>query len=664
MNSTKLEAGKIYQGVVSSTLPGNDTFAVRLDSLSIDITCVCAANILSGLFGFKTSYVPPQKTKVLVLYSAKNLSWVIGSLPTVAIDPNQHNRKVTGPDATSYTASQVFTSRNSKSATVAVSHKPPVDLVEGEIHIENMLGTALTLLRGMASISAGDLARVECHLLDDMVRILSDTFQHFTAFGNQRISNDGGKLNVVWHGTSNDFEAWGLPRVGDAKLPINPDKTVGMDNVDGVLDDGRWRFSQYIGWLGDFINLFITDPVTSLGKIAEGQFRGGKARMHVNNDGSIIVQSVADIVLEKVVRIPVPNPIRLENDPAGNRSDDTLKHTDYLKTWTPSDSNNLFEMVFQLRDYARWLNNTHSLGRFYQMDRDFQVPTEAQTPVPDLNSGELDKKSVNGGISNWRIAYSTIRIYRDGSYQQVDAYGNATTTTSTGYFVSTPRDLYLQAGGSINLVAGRDINLVAQKNIGLSAITQAVRIKGETSVMILANAGHLIMEVIGNFVTKIISTINVANTVEINKTGRIVSTGNILAGGSIGAAGDVVGNRITAALTEVLDDHGGHIFTGAAPIVVVPAVNTNFMFQTDYSPGVLYQTLSQQAMRNNEQPSAGSWGFSGNVVAGKGAPWPGTVAQEKVYSGGENLNTPSSTKEFTATPQAMTTAPITIKYQT
>lgn len=660
----KLQSGVIYDGIIVGNLLPNNTVSVRVAGIGSDIPCQTCTGILSALFGFRVSYLPPLKTKVKVLYADRNLSFIIGFTPSIVVDPNHQNRDTIGPDAPNYQSSQVFAARNSKQAPMAAGHKPPVDLAEGEFQMDNLLGVALKLLRGMSSLSAGDLAMVECHLQDQMVRIVSDTFKHYSAFGDYKITNDGGKLNAVWNGTSLDYEAWGLPRATDPKVKIDPvTKQVDMTSIDGIADDGRWRFSQYVGWLGNFINLFVTDPVNAVGKIAEGQFRSGKFRVHVNNDGALLIQSVADIVLEKVVRIPVPNPIRQENDPNGNRTNTALSNTNLLQTWNPSNADNLFEMVFQLREYARWLNNTYSLARFGQMNFDFEMPTEAQTPAPDLYAGELDKAAANTvgqqSVQNYRIAYSTIRIYRDGSYQQVDAYGNAITTSKMGTHVSTPFDLYLEAGGSINMVAGRDINLLAQQNVGITAVKQAVRVKAQTGIMMLSVAGHMIMEVMGSFVAAFAGTVNIGNKIELNKNG------NVTAGGDISGLGSVVGTRIAASdgMADGEGPHYSHVYPGApTPVPTIPTLQ--FTFQTSYGAGNLYQSLSQQAAALGEQPTSGSWSFSGNEVAGRGSPWPGLDANFSMTTSGASLQTPSAAKTFASQPQPMQSAPVTIKYQT
>ena len=523
-----LEPG-IYSGIVVGNMMPNNLVRVRLREKG-DFTAVWACGIFSGLLGFKTSYVPPQGTPVVLLSVGPGQYFIVASSPQPRADKGMQERTITRSDEHNYHNAQLFSVKNKADAAMVASHKPPVDLAEGEIMIDNLIGVALTLLRGMASLSAGDLARVECHLLDDMVRIISDTFVHYTAFGDMRIVNDGGKLNVIWHGTSHDHEAWGLENEGDPKVKLaGSEDRVDLSNIDSTTDEGRWRFSQYIGWLGNFISMFVTDPILTLGKIAETPYRSGKAKLHVNTDGAIVIQTVADIVLEKVVRIPVPNQIRRDEDPKGNRADDSslvssIDGKQYLKTWKPSGD--LFEMAFQIRDYARWLNNAYSLGRFRQLERDYFVPTEAQTPDPERDALVKEKEEVNSGIVNWQILYAAIRIYRDGSIQQVDAYGNSITMTKVGLQISTPQDLLLQAGGSINIMAGRDVNITGRQNVTLTAALQKLHMKAEMGINILSKAGHIFIETFDTWLTKFLCSVNVFNNVLIEKlTGNITTMG-------------------------------------------------------------------------------------------------------------------------------------------
>lgn len=646
----------IYSGVVVGNMLPNNSVDVGLEGQDTVVPCLWAAGIVSSLLGYKTSYTPPIGTKVIIYFTGKVPSLIIGSLPGSLVDPYDKDRRALDPDGPAYSNQQAFQSRNLHSSPLINGHSPPLDLVEGEIDMQNLNRVGLSLLRHIASIQAGDLAKVECHLLDDMVRIISDTFRHYTAFGDYTVQNDGGRLNVVWHGTSHEHEALGNLSVNDPKARMKDPNTVDMkDGVDGITDDGRWRFSQYVGWVGNFINLFVTDPVEQIGKLADDQLRSGKFRAHVNNDGSLLVQSVADIAFERVVRIPVPIPIRRTEDPAGNRSNEELHGQDYLKTWTPSNAVNLFEMVFQIRDYARWLGNAYSLGRFRQMNRDFRVPSEEETPEPKRDNGEPDKESVNTGAENWTLAYSTIRICRDGSVMTLDCYGNAFVSTQVGVQVSTPKDLYFQAGGSLHLVAGRDINISARKNLNLLASMEKIRIRAKTGLQMICTNGNAVLELVGSALFKLIGKVNFNDTVQIEKSGDTDINGIVAA------------LRVEAVETQMLDEHPNHIFDGSP---VVTSSSEKFTHQASYGDGRIYETLSQQMLRDEEIASSGVWNLNDDKLTvsseDRGAPWPGNDKVSQIaanLASSDSLNEPSDKLNFKTKPTRMKSSPMDIRYQ-
>ena len=602
----KLTPG-LYVGHVIGVMLPNNRVKVRLEGSGSSVDCQVVSSIFSSLLGFQTSYVPAVNTRVLVFFHSALDSYLMGGVPDIRADP-QATRAALDPRAEPYAKLQTFTSQRPEKEPQHNSHKAPVDLVEGEVQIDNLLGVGLTLLRHLASLQAGDLARVECLLLDDMVRIISDTFKHHTAFGDFRIYNDGGKLNCVWDGTSHDFEAWGLTEPGNPRVKVEGDAVnLGeTGGVDGFKDDGRWRFSQYVGWLGNFIHLFVTDPTQELGKFAANQFRSGRARLHVHVDGSVLVQSVTEIVLEKVVCIPVPVPRRRPDDPEGNRSDAGIDPPP--PKWTPNPGDSVFETVFQLRDYARWLANSHGLCRFHQMPRDWQVPSEAETPTPMGNSQKFEQTSQANPA--FELKYACFRIYRDGSVQTVDAYGNSFTSTKTGIQISSTQDILLEAAGSINLVAGRDVNVTARQNVTISALFGTMRLYALLKLRIAAESCSMILKgTAGLFLEALQFT--VGDGFQIDESGNV----NVMGG--------LTAQRVSASFTAFYDDHIGHVIPGVP--AVIPSTDKDlavFTFPTSYGVSVVYKTYSQQALQRGEQFSLGLF----TPITPAGNVWPGDAS--------------------------------------
>lgn len=485
----QLQYGTIYDGAVVGMAPTDNAVAVKLDKLGVTLpACQFAAGIFSGLLGYKLTYYPPQGTKVKVLYS--DVSYIIACVPSDK--PDEHgngSRTITGDP---------LARRDLANAQAGVSHRAhtaPEDLLEGEFELTNMLGVALTMLTNLAKLSAGDRAVVECHLLNEMVRVVSTTFRHHSSFGDFEIYNNG-RLNVVWNGTSYEHEAFGQLGPKDPKIPV-ADNLTQFDQIDRVLDTGRWRFSNYVGFLGDFLHFFVTDPTATIGKLAEDALRSGKAHLHVGMDGTILMQSVAEIVLERVCRIPVPVQIKPDDDPGATKAQDFNRlEASFNKLWNyGTDPRDMGKTVYQLREYARWLSGFHSLARFHQVEakgKEYRIPGETEIPAPEWTNKETDREQANTGSAvRYRDTYSTIRVMRDGSHVNLDGYGNACVMGIAGVSISSVTDINIEAAGDVNIVAGQNLNIKARRSIEMSAITGGLKLKARAWWHALCERGTL-----------------------------------------------------------------------------------------------------------------------------------------------------------------------------
>jgi hypothetical protein len=486
-----LETGKIYTGTVEATNPVTNTCVVRIDHGRYRVdNCQWASGIISGMLGVKTNYLPPPNTRVLVVYGGAT-SFVVGSTQgSVPYAVGSKSRTHTGQEAKmNLDARKLFSGGTGRLDANGTS--PAADMLEGEFELSNLLGVGITLLTGLAKLSAGDLAKVECCLLNDMVRIVSQTFKHYSALGDFEIYNDG-RLNARWKATSYDHEAWGREKSTDEKVPQSGPSKIDVGSVDALNDTLRERFSQFVGFLGDFINTYVTDPATTLG--AAAQPRSGKFRLHVNNDGGVLVQSVSDIVLERVCRIVVPIERKRWDDPTGTLAEEYDKLSKGpLKAWEYSQNpDNIFHAAYQLRHYARWLAGLHGLARFHQNIKDWEVPTEEDTPAPQMVGSEADKLAANPETdSNYIETYATIRIMRDGSITLLDGYGSSVMLAGGNVQVSATKHLTLEAAGDVNIVAGQNMNLKARRSIEIVATRGGLVLKSKAWLRAICELGSI-----------------------------------------------------------------------------------------------------------------------------------------------------------------------------
>ena len=519
----EFEKGVIYKAtVIQPVQPNNTVVCHGYGDVAgrIPGVCIWAAGMMSDLFGFKTNYVPPRGSKVLVLIGDGGVNYIIGGyLDALHGDFQGQQRSVLGSDsektgdANPYADAKFFAKHRKKfteqsgAAPYNLGGHPSWDIVEGEIDITNALGVGALFLRHIAQLKASDIAKVECLMIDDMVRIISQTFKHHSAFGDFKIYNDGGRINAQWDGTNSDWEIHGQPETsseGAPKIPQGDD--VGMLGVtsENSAKDAKWRFSHFVGFLGDFISTFVTDPVVwseGDGFLTQME-RSGKFRFHVNEDGTAIASTVNEFIIEKVCRIAVPLEQKREYDPEGNDPAKDLENSlEHIKTWDFGQSggvNNIHYTVYQIREYTKWMSNKYSKAQFLRMDKDWRVPPESDVPEPDIRGQKhKDKEDANSNISYPEgviNAFATIKIAKDGSIILLDGYDNSVVLSKSGIQLASHNNVQIESAGSINMVAGRDINLLAKNSVDVTATKGGYSLRAESFMQNFCNKGGILFE--------------------------------------------------------------------------------------------------------------------------------------------------------------------------
>lgn len=479
----RLHPGEVVQGVISDHDYSHMTYTVNLRGQAVT-GAVDMSGVFSALLGFKSVQRLAPGTLVVVVYGQP--CWIIatGSEDTPDMRSFQ-SRILTGTGV-----KNVMGQTNTGEGPVP-GHNHPDDLYQGEFEISNLMGTFIRFMTFMAAIGSGERAKVECHLLRDLVRIISRNFEHFSSAGDFKIFDDG-RPNMEMNGTTYHHERWGLTGENEAKFQAN-----GTDIPEDIdpLETGRWRYTFLLGFIGDLFNMWFTDPMQAVGKMAEDAFRSGKARLHIGQDGTVLIQSCADIVLERVCRIPVPIRIKHEEDPKGVLRKDMKKlDKKYLKAWKLKEEDE-HHHIFKLREYVRYLNQYHSLARLHQMaeagGKDWKIPSEEETPAPEIGAQEKDRKEANSDFTYWKDCYATIRIFRDGSILFVDAYGNATASGPYGVQISSTRHIHMYAAGDIVQKAGGSIFMSARRHVEAVASRGSLLLKGRTGLRALCEVGTL-----------------------------------------------------------------------------------------------------------------------------------------------------------------------------
>jgi hypothetical protein len=487
--SGPLRMGKTYEGTIIDGDNKSLVYTVNVGGKKIK-GCYWVAGVATGLLGINTHIIPTRGTRVMIVYG--NPSYIFHGLPSDPKDTVSGGRREMHQTTGGEGRKSLDNPENSSFAGANAHRTPPKDLFEGEYDLENNLGVGLRLLHSMAALSGGERAKIEAFVVNDMVRIISDTYKQISAFGDMQIYNDG-RLNVKFDGTSYEHEAWSLFDEDSAKAEVDEFQ---ISEEEDIVKSGRWRFSQYIGWLGEFVHQFVTEPSATASSIAEAAYRPGKSRFQQMSDGSILLQSVADISIERVCRVQVPIELKRWDDPEGvtTKAFKSLQ-SNFLRIWQ-FKTENMHHAAYQLREYSRWLSCFHSYARFHQLAAkagEWEVPLEtAEGVTPSWTNQEKDVERANSELTvlYWDT-YSCMRLMRDGSIVLWDGYGNGVTLGKSGIQFSSTTHIEFDAAGDIRGTAGGDIIFKARRNVEIVAVVGGLILKSCTWFKGLCEKGIL-----------------------------------------------------------------------------------------------------------------------------------------------------------------------------
>ena len=451
-SSVQLTSGSVYQGSIISVNDLGGTCTVSVDG-KFECEAIWLSGALSTLIGFSKVSAPSIGDKV-TLVNLNGYTYILSVIPTTTYIPGSFGGSSTGntPESAELKTPQEFYTEDADVPNVGKTL--PADFNPGDALFQNALGVAMNFMAHLAQLDAGGLAKIEVHLINDMVRIVSNYFIHHSSIGDHAIY-DNGRLNEEINKTSYPFEAEGKVNSDDVLCELDSDgKPILPDEENQINRTGRWRMSAYNGFLGDFIHLFVSDPTPVLGKLTSDALRAGKANVHINNDGTIIVQSIGDIIIRRAPSIIVPVPTHKWDSPDFDYKKDLDNlSSEWLKSWNyGKDNKDIVLLSYQLRQYARYLVNWKSLERFNQYAEQgaYYVPKENEADKPDLNNKEQDKTYKNPNLQ-YTPGEAMIAITRDGSFTVKDNYGSCIVSNRGNITISCIGNIKLEAGNNIEM---------------------------------------------------------------------------------------------------------------------------------------------------------------------------------------------------------------------
>lgn len=499
-----------FEAIVTNVIPTANQVEIS-NGVNATAMATIAINEISGVLGLDTIILPEIGSKVLVLQSTNGngsiKNYIVGFLTNNYFYSNINQSLTIGSSKT-----QAFgeinglkreTYKNNSPCNVAATL--PNNLTDGEKTFTLKSGVGLELRQNLAKLKGSELASIETYLLDDFVRIVSKNFEHITGFGNYKIVNRNNAISVVWEGANYEHETLGLKQLSEKK-PFSSESKDNIkfedDDLNNLLyKDGRWRFTQYMGKLGNIFNMYITEPHSNLNQEDDEDNLNipGRLRVHANIDGSFLIQSVSDIIIEKVVTIPIPTSTKRVEE----LLIDTQKRLDAYQTWQPcneTDNDKWFNISYQLHDYSKWFSNYYSLAVFKSAG--YNIPKESS--VEDINQFSKDlnyEQSQTGYQSQYKAqisSFSTIKMLKDGSITLYDSYGSSIQMCAGDINLSAAKNFNCTAGKNINLKAGDDITMLAKDSVEITAAFEGILLKSRLWLEQMCTRGQILLKSLYN----------------------------------------------------------------------------------------------------------------------------------------------------------------------
>jgi hypothetical protein len=508
----------IFTGVVVTSKAGSGAVAIQPESYG-DVKSPDAGMMMQGMMvssaistflGFRES-APPQPGSRVLCVGAGSSCYVIGALPPQTMADDDYSfasRAMLGAGcALGEDANRIG---HGEHLHRVVDQRRPSDVVDGEYVMSNEFGVLLGLYQQLATLKASELAQVQCFLLDDLVRIISHNFQHYTAIGEYNIYHDGKTLLAEFGATHKPSETYGIPAVDDDSGNDKTFTATGEHSVDDASDfyafssDERIkaieRFKVFLGGVGDFIHMFVVRPDPNEKRILdpEGSIEKpdtGLADVHVGVDGGMHIRSVKEIFIEKTNWIRVPHRKAAPDDPKGDDAEeieyDNKEKFEFIDEY--KYKNNPFAYALQLRDYVAYVNEKLGYQNFKKHEKDFHVNDDISKENKLNEIGNIDQET-KLNLEQYQLRTAGLYLMPNGGITIRDAWNSAIIMEGGNIYLQPAKDLISQPLRHNVVKAGGSVNIACREHMDLSSSEEGIRIKSEKAQYLYSNKSGFVIE--------------------------------------------------------------------------------------------------------------------------------------------------------------------------
>jgi len=510
----------IFTGVVETSNAASHAVTVLRESyggvvtkdMGYKLQGIVLSHTIATFLGFTQSMLPQPGSRVLCIDGSAGTCFIIGTIPqeTVVFDSFSSRGIIGAKDALADASNREGHMENTPRI---FDCQTPSDVVDGEHVISNEFGVLLGLYQQMANLKASELAQIQCFLLDDLVRIISHNFQHYTAIGEHNIYHDGRRLMAEFGATHKAAEIYGRPAVNsDEGAPVF-EKESSSPTLDDASDFYKIkeneqikaieRFKVFLGSVGDFIHLFLArpdpeetrtlDPDTTISTPDTGLFDA-----HVGSDGGVHLRSVKEIFIEKTnwIRVPLRNcaPDDPKGDDAGELDYDKKEKFEFNDE--AKYKGNPFNYALQIRDYVAYVNEKLGYQNFKSHKKDFYVNDDIDKENKLSEFQTIDQET-DLHQHSYQLRTAGIYLMPNGGITIRDAWNSAIVMEGGNIYIQPAKDLVSQPLRNLVTKAGGNISISSKKNIDISSSEEGFRLKTHKAQYLYSHDAGVIIEANG-----------------------------------------------------------------------------------------------------------------------------------------------------------------------
>jgi hypothetical protein len=494
-------------GVVTRSTPGTYDYVVSIPGRA-RVVCRQIDAAIGRPFGASGISVLMENTPVLVWMpsSDANYGFILGAVPSIIQGKQQIEKIRTSPllmyllnpeSGASLWSEKAYSEPqgDSKNRDKLIANNQRLgDVLPGDWGKENIYGVLMGLFGMVATMKASDRAKIEVHVLDDLVRLVSNQFQHLSSLGEMHIYNDGGLVSFEFAGSGHDLEVAGLDEYSDDGMFEKGERDEAYLEADFKLrEEGQTvkrRTQLFVGALADLFQLFIARPQPGTETYDNESVLQGLMHAQLDSSGAVRITAANGISLRRADRIPVPKKMKEPWNPEGTKAEEDDFELEPKEPFEYSEDYP-FTRNLQLHDAEEWLL-AQAYRVFDALKNDWYTPEKSELPVPDNEYDTIGKATENFDKNDKRDA--GVFVESDGSIVLRDAWGSEIYMRGGNIVISCSGDAMVQTGGSIVQLGGHDVIVKGKKSVDITATDNDVRLKAQKNLHAYSKEGGILLE--------------------------------------------------------------------------------------------------------------------------------------------------------------------------